>query len=237
MTALKARRGATAHAKCRADSGCSSPPSSQRPQQPPGGPLATERVPVTLTPSVSGGQLTEHAQLHGRPCFPEYKPQLPCSSPSPCTALPHRRRTARALCWLLSRTTVAQVVGAARIGGSHLSPLRSPLCKHHDLPTTPQWPFRLFSSLAITNKAPPHGAARLWMRTNAPFCQGQTQEVPTQLSKAALLVYTPPALGTATLLTCSPPAAVCSRTLSLTSGDNGVTGSDGPVNCTGGDDF
>lgn len=89
MKALKARRGATAHAKCRADSGCSSPPSSQRSQQPPGGPLATERVPVTLTPSVSGGQLTEHAQLHGRPCFPEYKPQLPCSSPSPCTALPH----------------------------------------------------------------------------------------------------------------------------------------------------
>lgn len=132
-------------------------------------------MPVTLTPSVSGGQLTEHAQLHGRPCFPECKPQLPCSSPSPCTALPQRRRTACALCWLLSRTTVAQVVGAARIGGSRLSPLCSPLCKPHDLPATPQWPFRLFASLAVTSKAPPHAAARLWMRTNAPFCRGQTQ--------------------------------------------------------------
>lgn len=214
------------------------PRAASIPSRPPGGPLATERVPVTLTPSVLGGQLTEHAQLHGRPCFPEYKPQLPCSSPSPCTALPHRRCTARALCWLLSRTTVAQVVGAERIRGSRLSPLWSPLCKHHDLPTTPQWPFRLFSSLALTNKAPPHATARLWMRTNALSVRGRPREVPhTAFQGSFAGLHTTGTGHCHTSHLQSPCWGVFSYIVTNFWRQQGVTGSDGPVNCTGGDDF
>lgn len=218
MKALKARRGATAHAKCRADWGCSSPRAASVPSCPPEGRLLLNVCQSPCLPLFRGtayGARTAARQA----LFSCVQTPAALQLPKPLRRLPHRRRTARDLCWLLSRTTVAQVVSVVRIGGSRLSPLRSPLCKHHDLATTPKWPFRLFSSLAITNKAPTHATARLWIGTNAPFW-ADSGRCPTQLSKAALLAYTPPALGTATLLTCSPPGGVCSRTLSLTSGDN-----------------
>lgn len=93
MKALKARRGATAHAKCQVDSGCSSPQSSQRPQPPPEGPLATERVPVTLTPSVPGDSLRSTHSCTAGPVFLSTNPSCPAAPQAP--ALPSLTAVAR----------------------------------------------------------------------------------------------------------------------------------------------